>query len=87
VDVLFLLITLHTGSGSGLPLLIQRTIARQVVLHDCIGKGRYGEVYRGKWRGEDVAVKIFSTRDECSWRRETEMYQTVMLRHEHILGE
>ncbi|XP_046859869.1 TGF-beta receptor type-1-like [Xenia sp. Carnegie-2017] len=76
----------YSGSGSGLPLLIQRTIARQVILHDCIGKGRYGEVYRGTWRGEDVAVKIFSTRDECSWRRETEMYQTVMLRHEHILG-
>ncbi|XP_028402960.1 TGF-beta receptor type-1-like [Dendronephthya gigantea] len=76
----------YSGSGSGLPLLIQRTIARQVVLHDCIGKGRYGEVYRGKWRGEDVAVKIFSTRDECSWRRETEIYQTVMLRHENILG-
>ena len=57
------------------------------MLHECIGKGRYGEVYRGKWRGENVAVKIFSTRDECSWRRETEMYQTVMLRHENILGK
>lgn len=76
----------YSGSGSGLPLLIQRTIARQIVLHECIGKGRYGEVYRGQWRGENVAVKIFSTRDECSWHRETEMYQTVMLRHENILG-
>lgn len=57
------------------------------MLHECIGKGRYGEVHRGRWRGEDVAVKIFSTRDECSWQRETEMYQTVMLRHENILGE
>lgn len=47
---------------------------------------RYGEVYRGKWRGEDVAVKKFVTRDEQSWFREAEIYQTVMLRHDNILG-
>ena len=33
-----------------------------------------------------VAVKIFSTRDEESWFRESEVYQTVMLRHENVLG-
>ena len=33
-----------------------------------------------------MAVKIFSTRDEESWFRESEVYQTVMLRHENILG-
>ena len=27
-----------SGSGSGLPLLVQRTVARQVVLNECIGK-------------------------------------------------
>ncbi|XP_041481451.1 TGF-beta receptor type-1-like isoform X2 [Lytechinus variegatus] len=75
-----------SGSGSGLPLLVQRTIARQIVIQDCIGKGRYGEVYKGKWRGESVAVKIFSSREERSWFREAEIYQTVMLRHENILG-
>ena len=51
-----------------------------------IGKGRFGEVWRGRWRGEHVAVKIFSTRDERSWFREVEIYQTVMLRHDNILG-
>ncbi|XP_065129158.1 activin receptor type-1C isoform X2 [Paramisgurnus dabryanus] len=75
-----------SGSGSGLPLLVQRTIARTIVLQESIGKGRFGEVWRGKWRGEDVAVKIFSSRDERSWFREAEIYQTVMLRHENILG-
>ncbi|XP_061648765.1 activin receptor type-1C [Phyllopteryx taeniolatus] len=75
-----------SGSGSGLPLLVQRTIARTIVLQESIGKGRFGEVWRGKWRGEDVAVKIFSTRDERSWFRETEIYQTIMLRHDNILG-
>lgn len=50
------------------------------------GKGRYGEVWRGQWQGENVAVKIFSSRDEKSWFRETEIYNTVLLRHENILG-
>ncbi|XP_031753001.1 serine/threonine-protein kinase receptor R3 isoform X2 [Xenopus tropicalis] len=75
-----------TGSGSGLPFLVQRTVARQITLVECVGKGRYGEVWRGTWQGENVAVKIFSSRDEQSWFRETEIYNTVLLRHENILG-
>lgn len=51
------------------------------------GKGRYGEVWRGLWHGESVAVKIFSSRDEQSWFRETEIYNTVLLRHDNILGK
>ncbi|XP_065211600.1 TGF-beta receptor type-1 isoform X2 [Planococcus citri] len=75
-----------SGSGSGLPLLVQRSIARQIQLVETIGKGRFGEVWRGRWRGENVAVKIFSSREERSWFREAEIYQTVMLRHDNILG-
>ncbi|XP_021571926.1 activin receptor type-1B isoform X2 [Carlito syrichta] len=71
---------------SGLPLFVQRTVARTIVLQEIIGKGRFGEVWRGRWRGGDVAVKIFSSREERSWFREAEIYQTVMLRHENILG-
>ena len=33
-----------------------------------------------------MAVKIFSSRDESSWARESEIYNTVLLRHENILG-
>lgn len=51
-----------------------------------VGKGRYGEVWMGKWRGEKVAVKVFFTTEEASWFRETEIYQTVLMRHENILG-
>ena len=72
--------------SAGLPLLVQRTIARTIILQESIGKGRFGEVWRGRWRGEEVAVKIFSSREERSWFREAEIYQTVMLRHENILG-
>lgn len=76
-----------SGSGSaGLPLLVQRSIARQIQLEKVIGNGRFGQVWRGRWRGESVAVKIFSSREECSWTREAEIYQTAMLRHDNILG-
>ncbi|VDN10659.1 unnamed protein product [Dibothriocephalus latus] len=75
-----------SGSGSGLPLLVQRTVARQVQLEERIGEGRYGEVWRGTWQCDQVAAKIFSSRDENSWAREIQIYQTVMLRHANILG-
>lgn len=50
------------------------------------GKGRFGEVWRGSCRGDQVAVKIFFSKDEASWSRETEIYSTVLLRHDNILG-
>lgn len=75
-----------SGSGSGMPHLVQRTLAKQIRLLDRIGKGRYGEVWRGQWNGDNVAVKIFFSRDEDSWKRETDIYSTVLLRHENILG-
>ncbi|XP_066158125.1 activin receptor type-1 isoform X2 [Euwallacea fornicatus] len=78
--------TMTSGSGSGFPLLVQRTMAKQIALMECIGKGRYGEVWRGQWHGENIAVKIFYSKDEASWTRETEIYSTVLLRHENILG-
>ncbi|MEQ2211777.1 hypothetical protein XENOCAPTIV_015504 [Xenoophorus captivus] len=71
---------------------IYLSLLRQDLLdHSCTsgsgsGKGRYGEVWRGQWQGENVAVKIFSSRDEKSWFRETEIYNTVLLRHDNILG-
>ena len=69
-----------------LPLLMQRTLARQINIEEVIGAGRYGSVHRGKWREDYVAVKIFSANDERSWFREIDIYQTVCLRHENILG-
>lgn len=72
--------------GSGLPLLVQRTIAKQIQMVESIGKGRYGEVWLAKWRDEKVAAKVFFTTEEASWFRETEIYQTVLMRHENILG-
>ncbi|CAL8082240.1 unnamed protein product [Calicophoron daubneyi] len=80
------IVSCTSGSGSGLPFLVQRTIARYVQLIACIGKGRFGEVWRATCQGEAVAVKIFSSRDEASWARETEVYNTGLLQHPNLLA-
>lgn len=33
-----------------------------------------------------MAVKVFFTTEEQAWCRETEIYQTVLMRHENVLG-
>lgn len=68
-----------SGSGSGCPMLVQRTISKQIQMVASVGKGRYGEVWLARWRGERVAVKVFITTEEQSWCRETEIYQTVLV--------
>lgn len=74
-----------SGSGSGLPLLIQRSISGQITLHNLIGKGRFGEVWKGQYKGDTVAVKIFHTKEELSWFHEVKVYQTCLLRHPNVL--
>ncbi|KAK3761697.1 hypothetical protein RRG08_016129 [Elysia crispata] len=77
---------MSSGSGRGQPHLVKQTVGKQVTMEKLIGKGRFGEVWRGKWRGEDVAVKTFSSREETSYKQESEMYNTILLRHDNILG-
>ena len=55
-----------SGSGSGLPLLVQRSIARQIQLMDIIGKGRFGEVWlrfenemEGERKRSNLLFKVF----------------------------
>lgn len=76
----------HERNSSTCCFQVQRTIAKQIQMVKQIGKGRYGEVWMGKWRGERVAVKVFFTTEEESWFRETEIYQTFLMRHDNILG-
>ena len=50
--------------------------------------GSFGrEIWQGIWHGENVAIKIYYSRDENVWARETEVYsQLLPSRHENILG-
>lgn len=75
-----------SGSGAGQPYLTQRSIAHDIQLHEIVGRGYFGVVWRGEYKGGPVAVKIFSPMAEPSWERESEIYQTTMLRHKNILG-
>lgn len=75
----------YSGSGAGKPLLVQQSIAGQIKLHELIGKGRYGEVWKGSYRCDEVAVKIFHTREEASWAHEVDIYKTCLFRHPNIL--
>lgn len=80
------LLDVSSGSGSGLPLLKQRTIGMQIVLRSRIGKGRYGEVFLGDWGGTSVAVKSFHSLEDASWEREKQIYQLALMKHPNILG-
>lgn len=62
-----------------------RTLTKQISLADKIGMGGYGCVYRGKWHGDTIAVKIFLSSEEASWSREVEIYKTPGLNHDNIL--
>lgn len=76
----------QTGSGAGLPILVPRTVAREVELRELIGQGRFGQVFRAVWRNDLVAVKIFSSRAESSWSAEGHMYGLPGMRHDSVLG-
>jgi hypothetical protein len=77
---------LSSGSGSGIPHLVQRTVARQLTQGELVGQGRYGAVRKATFKNDLVAVKTFITTEEASWKNEAEIYNTPMLRHENILG-
>ncbi|KAI1285810.1 TGF-beta receptor type-1 [Halotydeus destructor] len=74
-----------SGSGSGLPHLVSRSIAKDIHLIKSIYKGRLSEVFCAKYQSEYVAVKQYSTLQEDLWRRETEIYGKYNLSHENIL--
>ncbi|KAL6031663.1 hypothetical protein STEG23_016211 [Scotinomys teguina] len=54
------------------PLFVQRKITRTIELQESIGKGQFDKVWRGKWWGGEIAVKIFSSREEHLWFQETD---------------
>ncbi|KAL6032408.1 hypothetical protein STEG23_032248 [Scotinomys teguina] len=64
-------VMLLPGTNGSLPL-VQRTVTRTIVLQETISKGQFGKVCQGKWWGEEIAVKIFSSREEHLWFRETD---------------
>jgi serine/threonine protein kinase len=62
----------------------------ELELHEAIGEGAFGKVYRAVWQGGIVAVKVMSSevsqRGDCvhQFRREVETMST-MTPHNHVL--
>lgn len=50
-----------------------------------ISRGRFSDVWKADYKGELLAVKIFSHSDIQSWADEVEIYKTEHLQHPHIL--
>ena len=45
----------------------------------------FSQVWRGLWKGDSVAVKVFNSFDEDSWQTERSIYDTDLLRDANIL--
>ena len=50
-----------SGSGSGLPFLVQKTIAKQLNIQESIGYGRFGEVYLATWNSDKVCLHLINS--------------------------
>uniref|UniRef100_A0A1I8BSL0 receptor protein serine/threonine kinase n=1 Tax=Meloidogyne hapla TaxID=6305 RepID=A0A1I8BSL0_MELHA len=74
-----------SGSGAGRIILNKRRIALDLQMQEIFSKGRYGELCKAIYRGSFVAVKIFNSTEEESWRNERDIYLSQMLNHENIL--
>lgn len=62
----------------------QRTAAQDLDLIKVIGEGRFGEVWRGLWHGDDVAVKLFHRGKEDLFNNEVSI-SNVVGNHQNIL--
>lgn len=70
--------------GSAPSLLVQRSVVQQTVLEKSIEKGRFCDLYIGRWRRERVLVKVYANKMEKMWFNETEISQVCTLTY-HIL--
>lgn len=58
---------------------------QELQLQNVLKCGRFGVVWKAKFRGEDVAVKIFQDADRTTWLTEKDYLQDPSLAHDHIV--
>lgn len=58
---------------------------RPIDLIEIKAHGRFGIVWKGKMKNEDVAVKVFPTQDKNSWIAEQEIYKLPRMNQQNIL--
>ncbi len=58
--------------------------AEEVVMGDRIGRGTFGDVYRGEWQGTDVVVKVMRIPDD-DIRRQCQQEIEILRSEIHIV--
>lgn len=58
---------------------------RPIELIEIKAHGRFGVVWKGKMKNEEVAVKVFPTQDKNSWITEQEIYKLPRMSHPNVL--
>ncbi|GAB0092423.1 Serine/threonine-protein kinase receptor [Sergentomyia squamirostris] len=73
--------TIEPDVTSSLPCLALSNITPiEVKAH-----GRFGTVWRGQMKADEVAVKIFPQQDKQSWQTEQDIFKLPRMRHPNIL--
>lgn len=63
------------------------SITRDIeLLRPLLCSGRYGQLYHGRRKGIDVAVRVLPTDQLGGWLTERRVHQLPLLRHEHVVG-
>ena len=63
-----------------LSVLLQRTIVRRSHLIQHLHSGAFSEIYKGQWRDDVVAIKVFSSQHQYAWFKEIGIYQVCDIR-------
>ena len=63
----------------------QNSQLRDIELLEIKARGRFGAVWKGRFKNEMVADKIFPLQDKNSWYAEQEIYNLPQMDHENIL--
>lgn len=65
----------RTTADGHLSTMVQKTVVCRSSTVKHLHSGSFAELYLGKWRDDQVAIKVFSERHSDVWYKEVEVYQ------------
>ena len=73
------------GAGGGAGGLTDGVLSERIELGVLLGAGSFGRVYKGRWQGRDVAVKVMQHDARTASRIANEVELMMMMEHPNIL--
>ena len=64
--------------------LKERSAATEITLHEQIGMGRFGRIWKGEFMGDWITVTIFNSIERVSWHQSWHVH-TCLLRYSNIV--